>query len=396
MFTTMVVVITTTLAPISAVTHTGPDIDPEPKPETCVGQDAGFKGINLPPYDPIVGVDAGIIRAGDEKALEALKDADVQWVRLEFIQKGGSIDLKVYDYMVDHLCNSRINVLGLLSASSLNRSDYNSPAGAASYRAEFAALAKDLAQHFRGRISAWEVWNEPNDRENAYLSAEHFAALVRKTSSDIRIADASAQVIMGGLASGWRDSFVYFQLVMAALGDVTLAPTPFDHIAIHPYPNGVYGDNDPRNPEDYLFISDGNPNDNTQLDRFVRVLDENGRKDAQIWVTEFGFNAAKGVANRPTCQEAVLVTEDEQAKFMRSGFNVLLGEAERKAVPKVFWFQFMDRGGLSPCEGQETAAFLFGLYRSDKITTKPVQCAFRTYQRGGMCARVYLPLAINR
>ena len=46
-------------------------------------------------------------------------------------------------------------------------------------RADFARFARWAARHFRGRVGAWEVWNEPNDRSFWQGSARRYVRLLR-------------------------------------------------------------------------------------------------------------------------------------------------------------------------------------------------------------------------
>ena len=94
-------------------------------------------------------------------------------------------------------------------------------------------------------------------------------------------------------------------------------------------------------------------------------------------------------------------------------FDTLLNEVTLwnqsvPAVDKIVWYQYMDVGTTDPCtQGQSPLsrfnipysemstqqgdfAWLFGLYRSDKVTPKPVQCAFRAYPNE--CQHVHLPV----
>ncbi|NJM39648.1 MAG: hypothetical protein HC853_02185 [Anaerolineae bacterium] len=412
----------------SAVTHTrkGAWLDnaevwyrkvPTVQVSSCGKRDPGIKGINLPPYDPTVGPGAPMIRPGDVSVVDHLKSSNVHWVRLEFVHQNGQVDLIAYDRMVDTLCQEGIGVLGLVDNQTLARQDFNQGATAASYQAEFASRSHALALHFKGRIVFWEVWNEPNFALAAYMEAERYASLLKTASDAIKAANPDAKVLFGGLASAWNDSHTYFTRVLFELREIQQVALPFDIMAIHPYPDGARGLKDARDPRNYLYAFDSPmiPGE-TIIDRFVRAMEGNGTNQIDIWITELGWNSSKGTVGRPTCQEPVLVTEREQGPFIKAGFDVLLNNVYKKAVKKLFVYQYMDVGSSNVCVLHQISHmtrnnpttlnnpndrdvvydWLFGLYRSDKHTAKPSECWFRVYPASCPPDRsVYLPMVTN-
>jgi hypothetical protein len=278
--------------------------------------------------------------------------------------------------------------LGLLNQETLVRQDFDviDAATAADYDAEFASVAGFLAGHFAGRVSDWEVWNEPNLAEGAYLSPVRYAHLLHQTGASIKAAAPGAQVIFGGLASAWQDSHDYLRAVYAELDANLGAARPFDALAIHPYPRKGEGPD----PSVYMF-AERKLGYETILDKFLETMAEQGDGDKAIWVTEIGWNSARQSRNRPTCLHRVLVQESEQAHYLTAMFDILLndvhfwGQPGARAVEKVFWYQYMDVGTLDPCAAGGAAAralpkdWWFGLYRGDKVTPKPGWCAFVAY-----------------
>ena len=167
----------------------------------CGDLDPGSKGIVLPPYDPTAGSPVPMIRAGDTIAVDKLKGARVNWVRLGFVQMGGIVDWQAYDRMVDTLCAQGISVLGLVNHETLVRQDYDEASTAADYRQEFAAKARFAVDYFEGRITYWEVWNEQNLGEGAFVNPVRYAPLLNETCQAVVDANPQAQVLFGGLAS---------------------------------------------------------------------------------------------------------------------------------------------------------------------------------------------------
>jgi hypothetical protein len=382
--------------------------------QTCGNLDPGTKGVVLPPYDPTVGGIAPIIRAGDIQALEKLELADVRWVRLLFKQQNNFVNLQEYDRMVDSLCGSGISVLGLVNHETLVRQDFNNPdlGIAAAYRLEFTNTVKFIVNHYQGRIKYWEVWNEENydpipgaATGAPYVAPELYAPLLDFTATAIRQGNPSAKAISGGLGSAWNDSNQYFQQVYTSLG----TSRPFDYFAIHPYFNDTYG----LDPMAYLHESSQmSSGDQTIIDKFITTMNNASDGGKHLWVTELGWNSAKGLSNLG-CLSNVVVSEQEQAFYLKRGFDILFAEVPN--LDKIIWYQYMDVGITGACgpenasangmawkgyvpagnafqpeEASTTYPWLFGLHQSDKITAKLSWCAFAAYPQP--CKQIFLPM----
>ena len=351
----------------------------------CGNLDAGNKGLVLTPYDPTAAVPAPMIRAGDTVVVENLKEAGVNWVRLGFQANGGSVDLQAYDRMIDTLCAHDISVLGLFNHESLPREDYNSKDEAtdAAYRREFADNASFIAAYFAKRITYWEVWNEPNLAEGAFMPPARYAPLLNDTYQAIKRANPTTRVIFGGLASAWKDSYDYLSAVYQELDEKLGGARPFDYLAVHPYPRKKEGPN----PAVYLY-ADRPFGYATIVDKFLQLMTDHGDSDKTIWVTEVGWNSSQRSNNRPSCLAAILVPETQQANYLKPLLDILFTEVslwnqpDTHAVDKVFWYQYMDVGVANPCHYRKSPGnqdWWFGLYRGDKVTAKPIWCAYQAY-----------------
>jgi hypothetical protein len=271
----------------------------------------------------------------------------------------------------------------------LLRQDYQTPdnGSATAYRAEFAAMAGFLASYFAGRIAYWEVWNEPNLAEGAYLPPQRYAHLLHDSHQAIQQAAPETQVLFGGLASAWMDSYAYLNAVYDALDAQFGGARPFDHLALHPYARTQEGPN----PAIYMY-ADRPLGFATIIDKFLKAMATRDDEQKTIWVTEVGWNSAQQSSNRPGCFGPVLVQEVEQAAYLKAMFDILFGEVSlwekpgSRGVAKVFWYQYMDVGAVDPCwpihlaaGGDVSKDWWFGLYRGDRVTPKPGLCAFAAY-----------------
>lgn len=384
--------------------------------QTCGDLDPGNKGVILNPYEWVKNLEVPTIRAGDTLAVDALVAADARWVRLGFQQKGGIVNLQDYDRMVDTLCVAGISVLGLVNHQTLVRQDFNNVGAAIAYRLEFTQTASFIASHFQDRIKYWEIWNEENyaadgNVEPPYVAPMLYAPLLNDTYTAIRQVNPSAKVIFGGLNSAFDPSNQYLADVYVQLNTQLGGARPFDILALHPYFASIYD----LDPGVYMYQwQELDPGDVTIIDKFVTTMNNNSDFNKDIWVTEIGWNSAKGDPN-VGCLANEVVTAWQQALYLKSSFDILFGQAPR--VKKIFWYQYLDVGDPNVCpaiNGATTTTNLlgrhasvdgdfqpansataypwwFGLYQGDKTTPKPAQCAFAAYPQ--VCRFFFLPIA---
>lgn len=151
------------------------------------------------------------------------------------------------------------------------------------FTASYTGVAEQIARHYGDRVAAYEIWNEGDtqrgDEAGVAIPPADYAYLLSQTSSAIRRAAPSAQVVLGGLldASGF-----YLRGVEKALN----GKLPVDAIAIHPYGRGA-----PNTPS--VFASFGNIGE--VIEAYAGIA-----PTTPLWITEIG---ALG-AYRP--QEAAL------------------------------------------------------------------------------------------
>ena len=163
--------------------------------------------------------------------LPLMQEAGAGWVRINFrlgecfsnwtsTGCNGKTALATYDQVVDAARSRGLQVLGLLSNEAwrggqeqwvANSAEVAKGSGDNDYLRAFSLnAAVPLAKHFRGRVAAWEVWNEPNAWTESYgrgrygggtfIYPSNFAWLLRHVYEDTRAAGiAGAQLISGGL-----------------------------------------------------------------------------------------------------------------------------------------------------------------------------------------------------
>lgn len=225
-----------------------------------------------------------------------------EWIALE--PRQGQFDWAHQDSVVDATVAAGIRAYGLIVYSP----SWARPAGtggkhrpvvdgsAARGDTAFAHFAATVARRYRGKIQAWELWNEPNipnfwadergGQDRGPDPLDYFR-LYRLAHDSIRAAVPTVIVMPAGLSSGPRrmpppldrrrqpagyPAAGYLDALLSA----GLRPAV---IALHPYtvePIGVDSNGRPVNP----IVSS-----------VEAVLDEHGLKKTRLWITEWGVNA---------------------------------------------------------------------------------------------------------
>lgn len=255
------------------------------------------------------------------------------WVREEFTATAvhhGARDpyhWGAYDRVVNAEWRAGIHVLGLLDYSNtfgypshndMPHNDIRRLAG------DFSRYAYAAARHFRGRITYWQVWNEPNLDGYWHPTPEpqDYAALLHAAYRAIKLASPHARVVLGG-TSGVDLNFI---------NRVAQFTRSFDVVAVHPYQIP---------PE-------------TSLLQQVQAL---RRFRKPLWFSEIGW---------PGGDCRLCFSEQVQAAYLVRVYAL----AAAAGVQRVFWYDLRDDGGSrSNPEGH------FGLLHHD-LSGKPAFMAF--------------------
>jgi len=220
--------------------------------------------------------------------------------------------------------------------------------------ADYAAALKLLAARYKGRVAAWEIWNEPNHEEywKAPDPAAAYAALVKAAYPAVKAADPAATVVAGALSQS-DHAFTRRLYELGIKGS-------FDAFSIHPYSDD-FSPLDARTGQDarYSFIR-GVP---AVHDVMLAYGDTR-----PLWLTESGFSTSPARTSQSWLNG---VSEATQADYLSKEIQQV---AQWPYVQATFWFNLQDTSA--------DRADLFGncgLRRWDG-TAKPAWAAFQ----GGM------------
>jgi polysaccharide biosynthesis protein PslG len=239
-----------------------------------------------------------------DRDLQLMQDAGFTWVKQLFswqdIEGAGNdqYDWSSADRVVDQAAAHGLKLIVRLSQ------DPDRPfwAGNAPENADhFANFAKAVATRYKGRIAAYQVWNEPNlGREwgNKRPDPAGYAELLRKTYGAIKSADPNATVITAGMAPTGTDNDIampdikfYEQMYQAMGGN---SDGYFDMLGAHAAgfaaPPEISPDEAAANKAQYggeRFFTF------RRVEDIRRVMEANGDADKRIAVLEFGWSTDK-------------------------------------------------------------------------------------------------------
>jgi len=284
-----------------------------------------------------------------KRAVALMKEAGVGIVRLDFnwpdIEKTpGEFDFSRHDWIVDHLFENGIKVMGMLQYSpAWTGREWNDPPDSG----QFARYAGRTVRHFRDRVKYWEVWNEPDVRQYWSLQdgMKAYTELLKAAYPAIKKEDHTCQVLMGGVSAAPLISLK--QIYRNGGKDA------FDIVNVHPFQN-------PRQEGAFERVRG--------VCRGVRkVMKEFEDDHKSLWITELG---CPGV-DEPTRQNGwwfgLSPTRPEQAVWAERIYTEGL---KWEGVDKIFWAFFRDTDHFK--DGRD----FLGLIQRD-FSKKPAYEAYR-------------------
>lgn len=285
--------------------------------------------------------------------LDRLADAGVGWVRVDVgwtsveEQGPGQESAWYLDRLETTVTDARARGLSVLATLWATPSWANGGGARETPpddEAQYARAARSLAQRFRGRVAAWEVWNEPNSPDFFAGSAADYARLLRAAYPAIKVGDPAAEVVLGG--TSYNDSVWLRQAYAAGIHG------SFDVLATHPYlaPSDV----GPEQPDDGSTWTLAHV-------RVVRALmQQYGDGGLPIWFTELGWSThANGPGTEPWERG---VSEAQQADYLVRALDLV--RVQYPYVTHVFWYSARDRTDSNLQNNN------YGLLRSD-LRPKP-------------------------
>ncbi|MEP7284563.1 MAG: hypothetical protein ABI947_02190 [Chloroflexota bacterium] len=299
-------------------------------------------GLNIDPYNP----------AGNPPAARL---TGLGWVRFVFHiaskRQTPEQAFAYYDPIIQaHVKAGTKVLLVLIHDTYLGNAPWNN-GGWDTYTSGYADCATRIAQHYRGQVTAYEIWNEgdlPPQAQSVptsvYIPPQNYGPLLLAATRAIKQADPAAKVISGGLVSG--DPAGYMSRVRDSLGGVL----PMDAIGLHPYGKTL--------PDAPVFTgwSQG------LLTVFLAKMTD-AFPGVPIWITEYGVPRVD--VNNASFWPPIATYMLKTFQLMRSTyfFN----------VPVVIWFAWadsMDNAGIVK-DNQNPKGVLFDTFFQNVRADQP-------------------------
>ncbi len=270
------------------------------------------------------------------EAIALTKAMGFNWIKFQLVWKDfeGSPGARSFpDDVVNDLSGAGLKVLlSVVKAPNWARagnSDFSVEGPPANPQA-YADFVGALASHFKGRVSAIEVWNEQNlwyEWGHEPLDPNRYVDMLCRAYSAIKAADPGITVVSGALTptglndgSTAIDDLVYLQRMYAAG-----AKRCFDAVGAHPSgynnpPDAKFGYSNPAEPSfknhPSFFFRD-------TMERYRGVMAANGDGGKRIWPTEFGWaSTGSPVSGYEYARD---ISEEEQAQYLVRAYQMMKG-----------------------------------------------------------------------
>jgi hypothetical protein len=299
--------------------------------------------------------------------LDKLKAAGITWVRIDMAWSSIEDTAKgarntwyigMMDFCIDQARARGIKVLVTLWMTPSWANAAAGPLAAPTNPQDYADFARWAASYWRGRVSAWEVWNEPDPHQQFFVgSTAQYAAVLKAAYPAFKAGDPNALVVLGGPSSN-DDVWIRQLYVLGVKGS-------FDVLATHPY-QGV-ADAPPEQADD------GNRWWFTHLPAVRQVMLDYGDGDKPIWFTEFGWSAHANWSGVQNWQRGV--TPQQQGDYFVRAIEYT--QANYPYATAMFWYKERANPG-----GTNVHEEGYALLNAD-LSERPVLAILRAYLTGG-------------
>jgi O-antigen ligase len=243
-----------------------------------------------------VGVNAELEGLSGEEMdhqMAQIQAAGFTWIRLRFSwaeaePEQGNYRWERWEVVLDEAARHNLRVIAVLEnapAWAKDAKDQMLAGGPPDDPGAFASFAEAAAARFRGRIVAYQIWDEPNlgaHWGSDGVNPAAYTALLSAGYTGIKRGDSDAVVLAGGLAPTTERSPQNLDDLEFLRGMYAAGAQPyFDALAVKPY--GFWsGSDDPANAGETNFA---------RAALHYGIMCDNGDGAKGIWAVEFGWNA---------------------------------------------------------------------------------------------------------
>ena len=268
-------------------------------------------------------------------------------------------------------------LLGVVHAPDWTRASELETGPPADY-AEFGRFMEQVATRYRGRVAAYELWNEPNlarEWRGDTLDPARFVALVAEGAKGVRAGDPDALVISGAPAvTGINDGVTAIddRVFLRGMYEAGIAQW-VDGIGAHPYGFANPPDESWLDPTHVASSHNDHPSFffRDTLEDYHAIMLEYGDTANRVWVTEFGWPSVDGMGSMDTTgwEYARQVSEAQHAEYVVRAFQ--MGDERRWVGPMFLW-----NLNLAAIWGADDPVSAYSLLRPDR-SYRPAYIALR-------------------
>ncbi|MGM0400693.1 MAG: glycosyl hydrolase family 18 protein [Chloroflexota bacterium] len=293
----------------------------------------------------------------------------VEWFR--YNPAPGEYHWGELDRIVDSANDNGVNVLfSVVKAPAWARPPEDTDEGPPSDPNTYGDFVREMAQRYKGRVKAYEIWNEQNlyyewGGRGGKINAAEYVQLLKVAYNAIKSVDPGAVVVSGALTpTGTNDGDIAIddrvyleQMYQAGLARYC------DAVGAHPsgYNNPPDADwrswNDPDRPNckrhpSWFFRS--------TMESYRNIMVKYGDAHKRIWPTEFGWATVDGLGVAPArgYEYAADNTEEEQAKYLVRAYE--MSRSWGWVGPMFLW-----NLNFAPVAGAQDEKAAFGIVRDD-------------------------------
>lgn len=266
------------------------------------------------------------------RALTLVKNAGFGWARQQvrwqdLHDRSGAIYWGELDNIVADAAGQNVKLLiSVVRAPSWATADGQNGMPSREHFADFSYFMGEMAKRYKGRVGAYEIWNEQNlahENSGRVANASFYMDMLVGASQAIKANDPAALIVSGAPSATETNN------PSIAISDITFLRQMFqdprfkanvDIVGAHP--GGA------SNPPDTMWPDNPGPGPyfvNSREFYFRRVEDvralmiQNGLSDMKVWVTEFGWATRN---NTPGYEFGNQISADTQAKYLVRAFQL--------------------------------------------------------------------------
>jgi murein DD-endopeptidase MepM/ murein hydrolase activator NlpD len=289
------------------------------------------------------GIQAHMIGRDHAQIVSTVKNMGLGWIKHQIVWKDfetskGNINWSNMDALVNSCYNAGLKVLlSVVKAPTWARGSLADLTvdGPPANPQDLADFVGAMAERYKGKVQAYEIWNEQNlhhEWGNEALDANRYVQLLAAAYRAIKAKDPGAIVVSGGLTPTGDnppvavDDLTYLErMYQAGLKNYCNA------VGVHPSGYNVPPDADWRTWSDPTAVFRG-PSDNHHHSWVFRgtmegsrnIMVRYGDSGKKLWPTEFGWASVDGLGVSPATgyEYAADNTAEEQARYIVRAYEM--------------------------------------------------------------------------